>query len=626
MCIRDRVYGGLIDKDGGLGAAGEILSSTGSKIEWIPSPAAVTLDKVLENGNTSNRSMTVGNVTCGTLNITSPTVNLNSDFAGSTPSENISLKVERGNSADVDIRWNESSDKWEFTNDGSNYSDLGGAGGDGNDNDYVSAAALDTSSGYTLRLTRSGSSSLPVITADLSSLRGITIQEEGSTLATAATTLNFKGATVTASGSGATKEITIAAGGISGIIVQEEGNALSTAATTLNFKGTKVTATGSGTTKEITIAIPNLQEVTNVNASTTNAVTVGNFTCAALNVSSSTINLNSDFSGSSPTETCYLKVERGNSADVNIRWNESSDKWEFTNDGSNYSDLGGGTDTNNYLTGASWSSSTGQLTLTRGGSSSLSSVTADVSNLVTYLNANLSGGDPTIRTDNGGAWHYLTYVDNATDNQSQTLKLDSGLQYYPSANWLRADVINCAKMYDWSNSTGSSGQFLMSNGSSNWGWSTKIHQETNGEIRISGPSGTSTNLEGGHLQFEDSSGSTSYAIDVYRNYVGDDIVMRFIDQSKGLERFSVGPDGQWGIGHVGGRQYGNLGQVMVSRGSGLSPQWADHSAIAGSSNGQDPKANADIDTLYAQLNAIGEDDLIQTVAQIKERLRALVRS
>ena len=65
---------------------------------------------------------------------------------------------------------------------------------------------------------------------------------------------------------------------------------------------------------------------------------------------------------------------------------------------------------------------------------------------------------------------------------------------------------------------------------------------------------------------------------------------------------------------------------MVSRGSGLSPQWADHSAIAGSSNGQDPKANADIDTLYAQLNAIGEDDLIQTVAQIKERLRALVRS
>ena len=94
---------------------------------------------------------------------------------------------------------------------------------------------------------------------------------------------------------------------------------------------------------------------------------------------------------------------------------------------------------------------------------------------MTYLNANLSGGDPTIRTDNGGQWHYLTYVDNATDNQSQTLKLDSGLQYYPSANWLRTDVINCSKIYDWSNDAGDQGQFLMSKGgSSSWQWSQYI--------------------------------------------------------------------------------------------------------------------------------------------------------
>jgi hypothetical protein len=47
------------------------------------------------------------------------------------PSSNVSLKVERGSSPDVDIRWNETSDKWQFTNDGSTYSDLGsGSGGD----------------------------------------------------------------------------------------------------------------------------------------------------------------------------------------------------------------------------------------------------------------------------------------------------------------------------------------------------------------------------------------------------------------------------------------------------------------------------------------------------------------
>ena len=42
---------------------------------------------------------------------------------------------------------------------------------------------------------------------------GITIQEEGSSLSTAATTLNFVGAGVTASGTGATKTITISGGG-----------------------------------------------------------------------------------------------------------------------------------------------------------------------------------------------------------------------------------------------------------------------------------------------------------------------------------------------------------------------------------------------------------------------------
>jgi len=585
--------GGLIDKDGGLGAAGEILSSTGSKIEWISSPAAVTLDKVLENGNTSNRSMTVGNITCATLNITSPTVNLNSDFSGSTPSENISLKVERGNSADVDIRWNESSDKWEFTNDGSSYSDLGGAGADGNDNDYVSSATLDT---YTLKLTRSGSSSLPQVSADLSGLRGITIQEEGSTLATAATTLNFKGASVTASGSGATKEITIAAGGISGITVQEEGSALSTAATTLNFKGTKVTATGSGTTKEITIAIPNFQEVTNIGNTTTNAITVGNLTCAALNVTSSTINLNSDFSGSTPFETCYLKVERGNYADVNIRWNESSDKWEFTNDGSSYSDLGGGTDTNYYLSGASWSSSSGQLTLNRSGG--VGNLTLGISNLQTYFDNRYSQGGISISGSpspagavirwNGSSWEW-----------SRTALIDGGT----SSNNTNLTVYN--------NTSGYGGMEI----------------EADGEVLLK-KAGTSWR-EGGHLQFQDESFSgnaATFAIDVYNNTgSSSDSVIRVIDQASGTQRFCVNHAGAWGIGHTS-PDYGSIGQVMISRGATLTPVWGSHSSISGSSVAQAAKADADIDDIYNQLNAIGEDDTIITVAQIKERLRALVRS
>ena len=80
---------------------------------------------------------------------------------------------------------------------------------------------------------------------------GVTVQEEGSSLSTKGTTLNFVGSGVTASGTGATKTITVDA---SAITVQDEGSALSTAATVLNFVGSGVTASGTGATKTITIS------------------------------------------------------------------------------------------------------------------------------------------------------------------------------------------------------------------------------------------------------------------------------------------------------------------------------------------------------------------------------------
>ena len=49
---------------------------------------------------------------------------LNRLVAGA-PTLNGSFKVERGSSNDVDLRWNETTDKWQFTNDGTVYSDIG---------------------------------------------------------------------------------------------------------------------------------------------------------------------------------------------------------------------------------------------------------------------------------------------------------------------------------------------------------------------------------------------------------------------------------------------------------------------------------------------------------------------
>ena len=83
----------------------------------------------------------------------------------------------------------------------------------------------------------------------------ITIQDEGSSLSTAASTINFVGAGVTASGTGATKTITISGGGGgSSLAIKDEGSTLSTDATTLNFVGDGVTASGTGAEKTITIS------------------------------------------------------------------------------------------------------------------------------------------------------------------------------------------------------------------------------------------------------------------------------------------------------------------------------------------------------------------------------------
>lgn len=54
-----------------------------------------------------------------------------------------------------------------------------------------------------------------------------------------------------------------------------------------------------------------------------------------LEVSDNIITLNSDVTGT-PTENAGVEIERGTSTNVVMRWNESTDRWEFTNDGVTY--------------------------------------------------------------------------------------------------------------------------------------------------------------------------------------------------------------------------------------------------------------------------------------------------
>ena len=60
--------------------------------------------------------------------INSAYVTLNADFTTGTPTENGGLIMSRGSSDDVVIRWNETTDKWELTNDGTTFSEIQTAG------------------------------------------------------------------------------------------------------------------------------------------------------------------------------------------------------------------------------------------------------------------------------------------------------------------------------------------------------------------------------------------------------------------------------------------------------------------------------------------------------------------
>jgi hypothetical protein len=119
------------------------------------------------------------------------------------------------------------------------------------------------------------------------------------------------------------------------------GNYIATIAGTAN----EITVSGSGSENAaVTISLPANVTISN-NLIVTGDLTVsGNTTTintANLNVEDSFILLNSGET-SSPTLNSGIEIERGTSTNVFIRWNETSDKWQFTNDGTNYTDLGAG--------------------------------------------------------------------------------------------------------------------------------------------------------------------------------------------------------------------------------------------------------------------------------------------
>ena len=106
-----------------VGTANEVTVSPNSgenAAVTIGLPDDVTITNNLTVGGNLNVTGTINSVNTTQVNIVDNKINLNTDFAGS-PTVDAGIRVERGDSPDVEILWNETSDNWTLTNNGTNY-------------------------------------------------------------------------------------------------------------------------------------------------------------------------------------------------------------------------------------------------------------------------------------------------------------------------------------------------------------------------------------------------------------------------------------------------------------------------------------------------------------------------
>jgi hypothetical protein len=99
----------------------EVSASNGSVTVGLPDNVTISQNLVVTGNLTVSGNTTTINTE--TLLIEDNVIVLNSGHTGS-PTTNAGVMVERGTSADVEIRWDESVDKWQVTNDGATYGNI----------------------------------------------------------------------------------------------------------------------------------------------------------------------------------------------------------------------------------------------------------------------------------------------------------------------------------------------------------------------------------------------------------------------------------------------------------------------------------------------------------------------
>lgn len=114
----------------GAGVATFLETPSSANLASVVTDETGTGSLVFADSPTLTGTVTVGTINAATLNSTGSDLTLLSSVTGS-PVSNASIVVNRGTSDDVSIRWSESLGAWQYTNDGTNYLDIGSGSGGG---------------------------------------------------------------------------------------------------------------------------------------------------------------------------------------------------------------------------------------------------------------------------------------------------------------------------------------------------------------------------------------------------------------------------------------------------------------------------------------------------------------
>lgn len=238
-------------------------------------------------------------------------------------------------------------------------------------------------------------------------------------------------------------------------------SAISTSSISQGNSSVAVVDSGSGT---VTVTVDGSTALT-VDA---NGVTVaGNFTVSGtqtvvnsntINLADNIITLNSDHTGA-PSQNAGLLVERGDEADTQIRWNEGTDKWTFTNDGAVYHPMAVNTDdltegsTNLYhttarargavsastATGIGYNSTTGLFSLSGIPNSSLSNNSITINGTSVAL-----GGTRTLDTDSVSEGSTNQY--HTTARARSSVSAGTGISYNSTTGVIGTSAIPNASL------------------------------------------------------------------------------------------------------------------------------------------------------------------------------------